>query len=436
MKYYSVPSILDLETGQSIKAKSYLSQSADVVHLQRRALVKAKREGKKLWVCDLCHEPIRIVGGNPGNKTRLHFKHYASNTDCPYKTGKDLPQEIARCIKYNGAKESLLHYNMKQTLAEILKKDPKSESVEIEKTQFHEDRGKERRRPDVACLRNNVELVFEIQISTDFLDVIVAREDFYRSKGTFIFWVFNQFQPNIFTTKDIYVGNQKNLFVFNERTCALSQSKNTLVFECHYKEPYLQNGSLKELWCCRDVDLDDLIFDREAMQAYWFPYNQKLMDLQLISLRERFEQYWCEKRDSLEPEIRSARDKSLIAEMRSYLDVPEDFMTSHAQKLLYLLYSLKRGESIHTKQNLFALVDVTQNFRKQFSQMILWGIGAFGYKEEFMQRPAFQKKYAAYCDGVKNNDPDYRRDTRYDQLFLFLFPKIASRIEELGKELS
>ncbi len=66
--------------------------------------------------------------------------------------------------------------------------------------------------------------------------------------------------------------------------------------------------------------------------------------------------------------------------------------------------------------------------------MILWGVGAFGYKDELRGRPAFIKKYAAYCDGVKYNDPQYKRDTRFDPLFLFLFPEIEARIDSLGTQ--
>ena len=93
-------------------------------------------------------------------------------------------------------------------------------------------------------------MAWEIQLSTTFLNVIVAREDFYRELGTYIMWVFNEFNPERlrFTEKDIYWQNMANAFVVDERTMALSSARGVLVLECHYLVPFFNDGDIDHRW--------------------------------------------------------------------------------------------------------------------------------------------------------------------------------------------
>ena len=274
MKNNLIPTIFDPATGQYIEAGEYFSNLSDIdrdeIHAKRRELILARRQGKKLWVCAACQAPVSIAGGHGEKKRRHHFKHFVSDEKCPYQT-KGFPQDLIRKIKYNGAKESTLHWQMKNALAALLEEDILvSDQVEVEKTFFHEDKGKKWRRPDIACIRNLLQLVFEVQISTDFIDVIVGREEFYRSQGVFILWVFRHFDPNQYTARDIYVGNQKNVFVLNKRVLERSQAESQLTFECHYKEPFLDGLEIRDRWVIQDLTLNDLTYDQDNMQAYFF----------------------------------------------------------------------------------------------------------------------------------------------------------------------
>lgn len=442
-----VEEVFEPSTGRYISAADYFSgKDRETIHEKRRELESARKNGTPLWVCAMCQEPIYIGGGEGKDKRQRHFRHFTFNPNCEYQQKKRLPKETARKIKYNGAKESPLHWEMKHFIAKVLRCDLKVlEDPRIEETFFKKDGGREWRRPDVACDRDDKTLVFEVQISTDFLDVIMGRENFYRSQGVFIFWVFDELRPDQFTTIDIYVGNQRNAFILSKRTKELSEQKGQLVLECHYKEPYLDGQKIKECWKVRDVTLDDLTYDTETMQAYWYPYEEKRKDLEVHSLRKEFEHYWWDVRETLSVEDREFLDIGFEERFTNTWNVPEQSIRSPLAMVFDVLYSLKKGESIRPKQNLLHLTNVTLETRKQFSFRILWAVGTFGYKPEFMNKPSFEKKARKAWDAVKNNQDEvieslkgekkreahHMEDSRYDQLIFGLFPEILSHVSTL-----
>lgn len=438
-----IPEVFVPQTGLYIKADAYFDEQderqKDLVHAQRRELLRAKRKGQKLWVCALCQEPIYIAGGLGRTRRRAHFKHFVDTPRCPYQTRSGLDPETIRRIKYNGAKESPLHRDMKENLAALLREDPAvSGEVQVEKTFFHQDHGKEWRRPDVACTWNGLGLVMEIQISSDFLEVIVGREDFYREQGVFILWVFNKLDPNQYTTKDIYVGNQKNSFVFNERVKGLSVKTGVLTFECHFKRPTIDKGKIVDVWQSRDVTLRDLIFDRERMQVFCHDYDQAERILEQSKLLADFERYWCRVRPTLDAEEIDIPSQDWLYEKQFKIlcDIEPGWVRSNAAKVLDVLYAIRDTPSEKAGQlvgnyriNLFAVVDVMFNSRKPFLWAVLWALDVYGHGNGFRSRPAFKSKVSQYKAAKKNRDSAYRRETRYDPLFKVLFPQLASKLD-------
>ena len=444
MRHNLIPEVFDPAFGRYIAASTYFDENdeyqKDVVHTQRRELLRAKRNGQKLWVCALCQEPIYIAGGLGRTRRRYHFKHFIDTPRCPYQTRGTLDQETIRKIKYNGAKESPLHQDMKTALAALLERDPAvTDEVKVEKTFFHQDQGKVWRRPDIACTWDDRQLVMEIQISSDFVDVIVGREDFYREQNVFIFWVFSKFDPEQFTTRDISVGNQKNCFVFNERGKILSEMTGILTFECHYKRPTVEQGQINDVWECRDVTLRDLTFDRNRMQAFWHDYDQTKRDLQLCTLLEDFERYWCRERPGLNAELVDipGRDRLYERKFETLCNIELGWTRSKAAKVIDVLYAIRDTPAekasqlvINHRINLFALVNVMFESRKPFLWVLLWALEMYGHGDGFRGREVFENKIAQYKIAVKSQDPAYIRETRYDPLFKLLFPQIADKLTD------
>lgn len=421
-----IPEIFDPSSGEYHSADVLFGQDPDTIHTWRRELRLAKRRDEPLWVCSLCQEPVFIAGGCGTDKRRHHFKHYRDIPLCPYQTRDGLDADTIRRIKYNGAKESPLHRELKEFLRDMLELDPDAFNIMVEQTHFHQDGGRVWRRPDVATNWRDRKIVFEIQISTDFLTVILGREEFYHSQEIFLLWVFNQFSPDQFTTRDIYVGNQKNLYVLTERTKELSLQNKILTFECHYKVPYLLDGQIVDRWQSQDVCLKDLTFDKEKMQIIWNHYDEQVSSLSRDSLRSRFERYWCNDRPAMDMDSRNHRDELFKREFAKLFTAPNIWHTG-LENFLYALYSLRDQTPVYYKMNLFGIVDNALNSRKEFTHALLWALHIYGHSDAFRDRPAFKSKVEKYKAG-KDADPKYKRNKDFDPLFAFLFPDLKSKI--------
>ena len=419
-----IPEVFVPLTGEYLQADKVFAHDQDQIHTWRRELSRAKRQKTRLWVCSLCQESVFIAGGRGKDKRRPHFKHYRDIPACPYQT-RDLDKEAIRRVKYNGAKESPLHRELKEFIYSALRNDVAATDVAMEKTLFIEDGGRHWRRPDVSATWNGIKVVFEVQISSDFLDVIVGREDDYRSAGVFIIWVFRDFDPERFVTKDIYVGNQKQVFVLTKRAMELSRSNESLVLECYYKVPEAYNGSLIENWHQSDVMLADMTFKQDKMQAFYHNYDEARGLLESSLLRSRFENYWCEVRPGLDPIERNEKDIEFQVELSAkLLGIPKKWDSS-IEGFLNALYSLHRRTPIAYKMNLFGIVDNALNSRKQYSYVLFKAVELFGCGEMFKRRDAFKTKLKQYRD-ERNTNPKYLRNRDYDTLFMFLFPVLCT----------
>ena len=62
----------------------------------------------------------------------FYFKHLHASDDCPIKTDSTYTKDEVRCMKYNGAKESAAHIELKNYLSEQLKKDDSFSDVKNE----------------------------------------------------------------------------------------------------------------------------------------------------------------------------------------------------------------------------------------------------------------------------------------------------------------
>ena len=93
------------------------------------------------------------------------------------------------------------------------------------------------RKPDVIAKYNNLNIVFELQLSTTFISVVVQRDIFYRLNDYFIIWVFN-FDDNQkyvdltnLMCKDIYYANKRNVFIFDAEAQQASEEREELVLK-------------------------------------------------------------------------------------------------------------------------------------------------------------------------------------------------------------
>ena len=206
-----ISEVMDCRTGQFFDARVVIGNDRERFFILRNEIVAGIHKDQPLYRCAICHVPVKLIA--PFDKG-AHFRHEIEDGRCPAQTRGQLNEKEIRAIKYNGAKESEPHKAMKAWLASSLHADSNFTSVNTEARWNNHDRSAWRQ-PDVQAIYKNVQVAFEIQLSTTFLDVIVERREFYRKEGGLLFWVFKDFptENRRMTLEDVFYNNNRNAFI-------------------------------------------------------------------------------------------------------------------------------------------------------------------------------------------------------------------------------
>lgn len=290
--------VVEHETENTIFSDQFFHNDIDVIFKQRYELEKAYQLNKKLWVCPLCRPPVKIRGKRDGIKA-MHFAHVADKLDCPIKTGKNYTKSQILRMKYNGQKESPRHFRLKNFIADSISKDKRFTDVKVDKRTT--GICKDWRRPDVSSVFQGKKVVFELQITTTFLNVIAERNLFYQNNGIYIIWVFDRNRKNVedmrFMEMDIFYPNNHNAFFINQET-----DSNNFKLICGYEKPVIAACSLEKIWKLDEVDFGDLTF-REDYQVFWFDYEREKEKIQREREKKEIAEFgtiWVRLRDRQE----------------------------------------------------------------------------------------------------------------------------------------
>ena len=218
-----------------------------------------------------------------------YFKHLKDSEYCPIKTDSNSSKEDILRGKYNGQKEGKEHIETKRLIASFLElnKSTKGEisRCDLEKVIKGNRDFLEWRKPDITSLFKDKTLVFEIQLSTTFLDVICERQHFYKEKQMFILWVFRKFEieedKQRFTQKDVFYSNNRNAFILNDEAIRLSEENKDLYLLCQYQEPIARGERLIYEWREKYVCLSELIFDETTYKVYYYDVDKAEQKIRL-----------------------------------------------------------------------------------------------------------------------------------------------------------
>ncbi|MUT54298.1 hypothetical protein EG336_00495 [Vibrio parahaemolyticus] len=269
----NMTSVFLTQEDKVIDANEFLDSCEEQEYFQFRTAIAKNRKTNPLALCNVCFQPV-VLRATPQRTT--FFAHVKDSEDCPIKTTTNLTMEEIQAMKYNGQKEGRQHKEGKQRLAELLSSDPLfSDEIHIEKT-FREKNpvgiAKHWRRPDILArlASDNREVVFELQVSTTFLDVIISREEFYKNNDAYITWVFLDFDSEKFTTLDIAYANKANVFVLDNEANHESELNGKLVMKCYYRQPYItEDLNIAHKWVHELVDFSILNFDELNKKTYF-----------------------------------------------------------------------------------------------------------------------------------------------------------------------
>lgn len=276
----TIQEVLNKENGKTIDADIFFNQSKNEIWKRRielQEVIKGVRE--PIFVCYYCSQNIKINGGIGLGKKVLHFAHQKDKGYCILKTDTELTKEEINRAKYNGAKESPLHFETKNLIKQFIELNNDFSNIKVEKVVKSNTNYLEWKKPDISATYKKVEVVFEIQLSTTFLSVIVDREHFYKENQTYILWVFKNFEVNEFkqrfTEKDVFYSNNRNAFVLDDEAIKLSNENNDLFLLCYYQKPKIENLKIDYDWCFEYVNFSKLTFDEVNYKIFYFDVNKE-----------------------------------------------------------------------------------------------------------------------------------------------------------------
>lgn len=262
------------KTQKTIEANKFFNKNENEIWKYREELQKVIQGIEApVFVCYACGQNIKINGGGKTKKI-LHFAHQKDSDFCKLKTDNKLSKREINRVKYNGAKESKLHIDTKNLIYQFLSVNKDFSNIHQEKVKKDNKDYLSWRKPDVSAKYKNTDIVFEIQLSTTFLSVIIEREHFYKENQTFILWIFKKFDTDYkkqrFTDKDIFYTNNRNAFVLDEKAIKLSHNKKNLFLNCFYLKPINKRNELKYEWNNKYVSIQELIFDEKNYKIFYF----------------------------------------------------------------------------------------------------------------------------------------------------------------------
>lgn len=436
--------IRDYQTGIEYKSDELLlkydNNPRERTLIRRELYSGSKNEEEKRLVCAICNQPLRLCGGKGFTKQKLHFRHHQDTIDCPVKTSEKLTQKEIDCLRYNGAKESKKHKELKEFIYKQLTKDDRFEDPAMEKIVKIFSEKKSWRRPDVSAIFQKKLMVFEIQLQTTFLNVIVDREDAYKKEKTYIMWFFDNtnMEKFRFSEEDIFYANKSNAFVITNETMQQSAQKDKFIFGCCYKTPYIVGDKILERWENKLITFDDLKFDDINYKVYYYDFDKEKAELEKkvnqheVSVQTKV---YSEPRaiyptrahieNSLN-ELENNNYEVFQNQLRSLFIKYNAFDNSKVQSTIYALYSAKRLKAFGWyNDSLIGFLNNFFNHHQEYSWLIVEMIdinNLWKKLEEKDTKKTFQNKVNQWEDRDKEKDIK-----KYNGLFIELFPELAKK---------
>lgn len=278
----SIPEVYDVKEEKIINSKEFFSQNENELILWRRNLQEEYLMGHARFICPECKQPVKISGHKLFRGKVCYFAHFKDSNDCPYKTGTNRTKEEIERLKYSLVQESERHKRLKAFIASALQGNKSKamgvENVECEKRINSDIPYLKWRRPDVYAEYNGRRYVFELQLSTTFVSVIVDRDIFYRLNDYNIIWIFNfednEEYVNLYNLmcKDIYYANKRNIFIFDADAEEKSKEKGELVLKCRWLDE-------NEVWSpVKYVTLEMFQYDEEYHKPFIFDADKAYLE--------------------------------------------------------------------------------------------------------------------------------------------------------------
>lgn len=419
--------VVNMDTGDCQTVAQVFGTDPVALMRLRDTVLSRIQDEEPLFRCARCYTPVQIA--RHFQSRLFFFKHRHEDGNCPAITRGELSQDEINALKYNGAKESRRHREMKDAIAKCLAVDDQFSNIEIEAT-WHGSLPRQWRRPDVRAIFRGLPIAFEIQLSTTFQEVIVERRRFYQKQGGMLVWVFAEFNADRrrTTEDDIFYNNNLNAFVVNNQTVEQSMRDNRFVVECCWSKPK-SGGGISGLFR-RLVPFGDLTLEVSTQRAFFFDFEKHRAALTTKEnadqeeLRAEIETWWATRKEELESDkwpLFSSRLRRLgVIAPRTLRDLDQHLITA--------LYSAKHGRPFGDRRK--RLIEVAHAIAGSHRDCLIWFIHAVRHygREVSMKREgnqgAWDKKHADCVKLYRQCPEAFAPPSHMWSVVEFLFPEL------------
>ncbi|AWG23887.1 DUF6035 family protein [Flavobacterium kingsejongi] len=296
-------------SGEILDADKVFDITKDAFQIRR----KYHEKNLELSCCE-CEQDLMVSGSK---YDRLHFKHKPGHDFCILADGKLSPYDHEKLTAILKAKESDRHKELKNKIGVLLKivSGVDLNTIQIDNKFIVKDN--EKRRPDVYCKYQDKELVFEIQLSDLSLGYILSRQNFYKKHGMYLIWILDNFDIHNQGTleRDIkYLAKYENFFKLDEKS-------ETLKLDCDYKFPFLtDDNKLLTKWLNNSVTLNELKFDSEVFQVYFYNYGDNKIKTETLQKQkvEELKEAERKRREQVKLENAEKTAKKIITKIADF----------------------------------------------------------------------------------------------------------------------
>jgi len=439
--------LLDDETGKQLDAVDVVGRDRDQVMVLYKSLHLSRKTGDGRLLCALCGVPVYMCSAP--DRQHFFFKHFHEDGSCPAVTRTGMTEAQINALRYHGQRESKRHIRIKNLVADSLRSDPQFSEPAIEGTWKGRD-GKEFRRPDVRSnFRDQMEVAFEVQLSTTFGRVMAEREVFYKSEGALLVWVFGEFDLDHarLMMEVIFVNNNRNAFVVNEATREASLAAGALILECHWAQPARFKDTIIWTQQRKLARFDELTIDRERQRAYLVDTDAleaRLRDeIEGPPLWKRFEDFW------LAYEAYDGRERPDVPTLsRAWDDLQRRFASEGARLpsrhddqfvgIVRSVFLAKLGKAVGWRyQQFWPAAHHVHDAEKPGLWLFMTSLGHYGRLAEIERQDTkgrWADKVSKWTCGTEAGDEAFTEEHRYDGVIRLAFPELAPFVPEVERE--
>lgn len=284
--------LLNTKTGEEFTLQDILGENSLSLKEFRIEWKKYLLFKKPLYICGNCKQPL-LLKGKPRNNKELYIAHLKGSKACKwkYEDEKDYLEKLKEM--FHNVRESEEHKQLKSFITKRLEEDENFKNIKSEK-RFKNNFTDTYKVPDVSAIKTTYKkelkvekrIVFEIQLTSTFLDVIIEREKFYYENNSNLIWIFADFSKDLSKTKmtedDILFTSKKNVFILDEEAKNISIKNNSLYLKNIHLIPILDNnGEIDSKWSdSKILNIDEIIFD--SITGKSFIYNFEYQRTRLL----------------------------------------------------------------------------------------------------------------------------------------------------------